>query len=383
MLEGLLRGKMIIDLVRNALKKLILSGVSLLVISQGLWGAGLSEEMPLSEHIENVEVLPAELVRHLPMDVNSQIAYFVKYYTTEKREVLQRWFRRCGPFLPYFKIIFKEEGLPEDLVYLALVESGCNPFAVSRAGAVGIWQFIESTARLYGLKIDYWIDERKDFIKSTHAAVRYLKKLYETFGDWRLAVASYNAGEGRVSRALKARNFADYWKVMMSGAIPFETFAYLPQWLAVSIIIKDPQKYGFLPVTEDPWDFVEVMVPGGLDLRVLSLAGEIDYEILRKLNAELRREFTPPGELYPLKVPITSADKLLTNLKRLELREIKVNTPSGEVSLFVGPGTLFILKTLDQKEDSSKKKASKATLEKTSQKTSKKTSKKVYKKKKR
>lgn len=358
---------MIIDLVRNALKKLILSGVSLLVISQGLWGASLSEEMPLSEHIENVEVLPAELVRHLPMDVNSQIAYFVKYYTTEKREVLQRWFRRCGPFLPYFRVIFREEGLPEDLVYLALVESGCNPFAVSRAGAVGIWQFIESTARLYGLKIDYWIDERKDFIKSTHAAVRYLKKLYETFGDWRLAVASYNAGEGRVSRALKARNFADYWKVMMSGAIPFETFAYLPQWLAVSIIIKDPQKYGFLPVTEDPWDYVEVKVPGGLDLRVLSLAGEIDYEILRKLNAELRREFTPPGELYPLKVPITSADKLLTNLKRLELTEIKVNTPSGEVSLFVGPEDFFISKTLDQKENTSKK-----TIKKTSKKTSRK-----------
>jgi membrane-bound lytic murein transglycosylase D len=371
---------MIIDLVRNALKKLILSGVSLLVISQGLWGASLSEEMPLSEHIENVEVLPAELVRHLPMDVNSQIAYFVKYYTTEKREVLQRWFRRCGPFLPYFRVIFREEGLPEDLVYLALVESGCNPFAVSRAGAVGIWQFIESTARLYGLKIDYWIDERKDFIKSTHAAVRYLKKLYETFGDWRLAVASYNAGEGRVSRALKARNFADYWKVMMSGAIPFETFAYLPQWLAVSIIIKDPQKYGFLTVTEDPWDFVEVMVPGGLDLRVLSLAGEMDYEILRKLNAELRREFTPPGELYPLKVPITSADKLLTNLKRLELREIKVNTPSGEVSLFVGPEDFFISKTLDQKENNSKKRALKATSEKTSKKTIKKTSEKTSKK---
>jgi len=292
-------------------------------------------ETILSEHIENVEVLPAELVVNLPGDVNQQIAYFVKYFTTEKKEVLQRWFRRCGPYLPYFRLIFKEQGLPEDLVYLAIVESGCNPFAVSRAGAVGIWQFVEGTARLYGLKIDYWIDERKDFIKATYAASRYLKKLHEVFGDWRLAVASYNAGEGRVSRAVKSRNFADYWRVMMSGAIPFETFAYLPQWLAVSIIVKNPQKYGFDPLEESPWEYVEVEVKGGLDLKVLALASETDLQVLRSLNAELRREITPPGEsTYPLKIPSQARDKLFQNLLKLELEPIKVKTPSGEVTIY-------------------------------------------------
>ncbi|BAU23877.1 hypothetical protein THC_1512 [Caldimicrobium thiodismutans] len=350
------------------LKKITGFMLFFLLIAHNLWGENIFQEIPLSEHIENVEVLPSEIVRHLPMDVNSQIAYFVKYYTTEKKEVLQRWFRRCGPFLPYFRVIFKEEGLPEDLVYLALVESGCNPFAVSRAGAVGIWQFIETTGRLYGLKVDYWIDERKDFIKSTYAAAKYLKKLYEIFGDWRLAVASYNAGEGRVSRALRAKNFADYWKVMMSGAIPFETFAYLPQWLAISIIIKDPQKYGFLPLIEEPWDYVELNVPGGLDLKVLSLAAEVDYDILRKLNAELRREFTPPGVTYPLKIPITSADKLLANLKRLELEEVKVNTPSGEVTLFVSAKDSVIIRNFEEKkgENSSKKKTTSSNRTKTS-----------------
>lgn len=292
------------------------------------------KEVFLSEHIENVEVLPSEIVIHLPSDINEQIAYYVKYFTTEKREVLQRWFKRCGPYLPYFRVIFKEEGLPEDLVYLALVESGCNPFAVSRAGAVGIWQFVEGTARFYGLKIDFWIDERKDFIKSTYAASRYLKKLYEVFGDWRIAVASYNAGEGRISRALKAKNFADYWKVMMSGSIPFETFAYVPQWLAVSIIAKNPQKYGFEPIDETPWEFVEVEVPGGLDLKALSLAAGTDLYLMRSLNAELRREFTPPNSVYPLKIPSQAREKFLKNLSLLPLEPIKVKTPEGEVTLF-------------------------------------------------
>lgn len=368
------------------LKKLISFSLFFLFIVHSLWGEDKFQDLPLSEHIENVEVLPSEIVRHLPMDVNAQIAYFVRYYTTEKKEVLQRWFKRCAPFLPYFRVIFKEEGLPEDLVYLALVESGCNPFAVSRAGAVGIWQFIESTGRLYGLKMDYWIDERKDFIKSTYAAAKYLKKLYEIFGDWRLAVASYNAGEGRVSRALRAKNFADYWKVMMSGAIPFETFAYLPQWLAISIIIKDPQKYGFLPLIEEPWDYVEVNVPGALDLKVLSLAAEVDYDILRKLNAELRREFTPPGTTYLLKIPITSSEKLFANLKRLELKEIKVNTPSGEVTLFVNAEDTIISHNFEEKrrEELSGKKVSSGFKSKTQPtSTSKKTTKKVTSKKKR
>ncbi|MFN4196830.1 MAG: lytic transglycosylase domain-containing protein [Caldimicrobium sp.] len=288
-----------------------------------------------SEYIENVEILPSEIVKHLPMDVNAQIAYFIKYYTTEKREVVERWFRRCGPLLPYFRIIFKEEGLPEDLIYLALVESGCNPFAVSPAKAVGIWQFIETTAKNYGLKIDFWIDERRDFIKSTYAAAKYLKKLYEIFGDWRLAIASYNAGEGRVSRALKAKNFVDYWRLMMSGAIPYETFAYLPQWLAISAIAKNPQKYNFEPIKEDPLDYVEVEVLGGLDLRALALAAEANWETFRMLNAELRRDFTPPNRTYLIKIPFASKMRFLENLAHLELKEIKTNTPEGDVLLYV------------------------------------------------
>lgn len=289
----------------------------------------------LTEHIENVEILPGELIKHLPQDINAQISYFVKYFSTEKKEVTQRWLKRCEPYLPYFRLIFREEGLPEDLIYLALVESGCNPFAVSPANAVGIWQFIEGTARHYGLKINYWIDERRDFIKATYAAARYLKRLYEIFGDWRLAVASYNAGEGRVSRALKARNLADYWKLMMSGAIPFETFAYVPQWLAMTIIVKNPEKYGFEPIIENPWDFVEVEVPGGLDLKALALAAETDWDTIRKLNAELRRGITPPETNYLLKIPFPAKNSFFKNLSKLNLRAVTLKTAEGEFQVFV------------------------------------------------
>lgn len=318
----------------DTIKRILLFVFFLVFLSFPISLKGQREEDLFSEHIENVEILSSEIVKHLPMEVNAQIAYFIKYFSTEKREVLQRWFKRCGPFLPYFRVIFKEEGLPEDLIYLALVESGCNPFAVSPAKAVGIWQFIESTGRNYGLKIDFWIDERRDFIKSTYAAARYLKKLYEIFGDWRLAVASYNAGEGRVSRALKAKNFIDYWRLMMGGAIPFETFAYLPQWLAVSAIAKNPQKYGFEPIKEEPYDFVEVEVQGGLDLRALAISAETDWETMRKLNAELRREFTPPNRNYPLRIPYQAKKNFFFNLANLDLKELKVNTPEGEVVLY-------------------------------------------------
>ncbi|MFN3920990.1 MAG: lytic transglycosylase domain-containing protein [Caldimicrobium sp.] len=316
------------------IKKFLLFSFMFIFLNLPITLKGQIEEDLFSEHIENVEILPSEIVKHLPMDINAQIAYFIRYFSTEKREVLQRWFKRCEPFLPYFRVIFREEGLPEDLIYLALVESGCNPFAVSPAKAVGIWQFIESTGRNYGLKIDFWIDERRDFIKSTYAAAKYLKKLYEIFGDWRLAVASYNAGEGRVSRALKAKNFIDYWQVMRSGAIPFETFAYLPQWLAVSAIAKNPQKYGFEPIREEPYDFIEVEVPGGLDLRALAISAETDWDTMRKLNAELRRDFTPPNRNYLLRIPYKAKKNFYFNLAHLELKELKVNTPDGEVILY-------------------------------------------------
>jgi membrane-bound lytic murein transglycosylase D len=233
------------------------------------------------------------------------------------------WFERAGFYLPYFKAIFKKFGIPEDLAYLALMESGCSPFAVSRAGAVGFWQFIKSTARRYGLKINYWVDERKDFIKATYAAARYLKDLYELFGDWRAAVASYNAGEGRLLRLMKIRNFASFWQIMTSGLLPYETAAYLPQWMAIVLIAKNPEKYGFKPIRKAPLLFEEVKVEGGLDLRVIAMAGGIDLGLLYLLNAKFRRGITPPGKVSKVRVPLYKAEEVKRNLPLVPVVKVR------------------------------------------------------------
>jgi len=296
--------------------------------------ARAQEEALFQERVEVFEPLPQELIKHLPSDINQQIAYFVKYFSTEKREVTERWFRRCGPVLPYFKMIFKEEGLPEDLVYLAMIESGCNPFAVSRAGAVGIWQFMEGTARSYGLRIDFWEDERRDFLASTRAAAKYLKRLYQIFNDWRVAVASYNAGEGRVLRGLKTKNFADYWRAMMSGAFPLETFAYVPQWLAITILAKNPEKYNLPPLESKPFDLDEVEVPGGFELKSLAQASGMDAELFFFLNAKYRRGFLPPQKSSKVWVLYENKHTLLKNIYSLPWAEVKVEHNGEKIVLY-------------------------------------------------
>ncbi|PMP69178.1 MAG: hypothetical protein C0190_00390 [Thermodesulfobacterium geofontis] len=281
----------------------------------------LNKEFYQEEAYEAIGELPPEIVKNLPPDINAQVAYFLNYYKNEKKEVIERWLARCSLFLPYFKVIFKEFNLPEDLVYLAYIESGCNPLATSPAGAAGIWQFMEITAKSYGLKIDEWIDERRDFIKSTYAAAKYLKALYNIFGDWRIAIASYNAGVGKLKRILEAKNFADYWQIINSDNIPVETSIYLPQWMAITLIAKEPEKYGFSAVENGILDYEEIKVNGGVDLRVFSVAGEIDYNLLLLLNAELRKRVTPPDTIYTLKVPFGKREILQTNL--LSIKTIK------------------------------------------------------------
>lgn len=285
------------------------------------------------EMYEVVEELPPRVIKNLPQDINEQVAYFIRYFTHEKKEVTERWFRRCSMYLPYFKVIFREENVPEDLVYLAFIESGCNPFAVSRAGAVGIWQFMEGTAKLYGLKVDYWVDERRDFIKSTYAAARYLKKLYQIFGDWRPAVASYNLGEGRLMRILRAKNFVDYWQLLNSGSLPLETAAYLPQWMAITFIAKNPHKYGFKLTEENMLSYEEIEVNGGVDLKVFALAGGIDLDILLILNAELRKQITPPYGSYTLKVPLGKKEIIRNNLNFIKTTLIEKQTPEGMIEI--------------------------------------------------
>ena len=269
---------------------------------------------------ENLELLPEEIVtEELPPNLNDQINYFIHYFTVKNREVFEIWLKRSGRYLPMIRNIFLRYGLPEDLAYLAMIESGFNPFAYSRAGACGIWQFMRGTARKYGLKIDYWIDERRDPEKATEAAALYLSDLYEIFGDWRLACAAYNAGEGKISRAILKYRTRDFWKLCRYPYLRRETKNYLPKWLAALVIAKNPEKYGFFVKYDPPLDYEIVEVPGGTDLRVVALAAGVDYSTIKTLNAELRRAKTPPYMAsYPVKVPFGTAEMVEKYLSRVK-----------------------------------------------------------------
>jgi membrane-bound lytic murein transglycosylase D len=191
------------------------------------------------------------------------------------------------------KDIFKEKNLPEDLVYVAMIESGFNPYAVSWAKAVGPWQFMPATGKLYGLKIDWWIDERKDPIKSTMAAAEHLKDLHNLFGSWPLALASYNAGAGKVQRAVLRARSDDFWDLKASRYIRKETKNYVPKYMAATILAKNPEAYGFSINSIEPFNFDEVVVDQSTDLRLIARCADCTYEEVKELNPEIKRWVTP------------------------------------------------------------------------------------------
>jgi len=207
--------------------------------------------------------------------------------------------------------ILQEHGLPPDLVYLVLVESGFNPYARSPAEAVGPWQFIEGTARRYGLKVNDFVDERRDPEKSTHAAARYLKDLYQQFGCWYLAAAGYNAGEKRVEKSMVRLGSRDFWLMAQNGHLPKETCNFVPQFIAAALIARNPQRYGFEEITyQRPHRYDRVQVPGDTDLRWFAELLGISYEELQEINPELKQAKIPPDQTkYTLKVPMNQKEK--------------------------------------------------------------------------
>lgn len=240
----------------------------------------------------------------IPMILNDSVENHLEYFKTRGREVFQLWLDRSARYIPVMKDIFKEKNLPEDLVYVAMIESGFNPYAVSWARAVGPWQFMPATGKLYGLKIDWWIDERKDPIKSTYAAAEHLKDLHNLFGSWSLALASYNAGAGKVQRAVLRTRSDDFWDLKASRYIRKETKNYVPKFMAATIIAKNPGAYGFIVSKYEPYKFDEVVVEQSTDLRLIARCAGCSYEEIKELNPEIRRWVTPPQfSKYTVKIP--------------------------------------------------------------------------------
>jgi membrane-bound lytic murein transglycosylase D len=252
-----------------------------------------------------------------------EITKNITLFTEKYKERFASYLRRSGKYTELMRDILKKSDIPEQIVFLPLIESGFNPYAYSRARAVGYWQFISSTAQKYGLKINWWRDERRDPVKSTEAAARYLRDLYDMFDSWILAMAAYNAGEGKISRALKKTKTDDYWTLLKTKHIRNETKNYIPKFIAASLIADSPEDFGFEDIKYYPpliYDTVTLTSP--IDLEVAAQCAETSVDIIQELNPELRRWCTPPDvPEYTLRIPPDSRDIFLENLMNIPEEE--------------------------------------------------------------
>jgi peptidoglycan lytic transglycosylase D len=250
-----------------------------------------------------------------PVSINPQVQYFLDRFTGARRDVVNLWVGRSGRYLGMVREVLRNRGLPEELAYTAMIESGFNPLAVSRVGAKGMWQFMAATARRYGLRVDRWIDERLDPEKSTVAAASYLKDLYTMFGSWALAQAAYNAGEVKITRAIRATGSSDFWTLAKTKHLRNETKDFVPAIHAATLIAENPDQYGFEFVQESPVGVETIAVPASTDLRRLAAKAGIPLATLRSLNPVLVRAMTPPGKPWQLKVPAGTRGSVLTALE--------------------------------------------------------------------
>jgi membrane-bound lytic murein transglycosylase D len=246
----------------------------------------------------------------LPLMMNDQVAGFINYFSNRGRGTLERGLERSGRYEDMIRATLRQEGVPQDLIYLAQAESGFHPLAVSRAGARGMWQFMGSRARGYGLEHDWWVDDRQDPLKATRAAARHLKDLYNQFGDWYLAMAAYNSGPGTVQSAVKRTGYADFWELYRRNVLPRETRNYVPIIVAVTIMAKNPEQYGLDTVVKDKpiaYDTVKIDYP--VDLRLVAECVDAPVSDLQDLNPSLLRMTTPKNSEFDLHVPAGTADK--------------------------------------------------------------------------
>jgi membrane-bound lytic murein transglycosylase D len=268
--------------------------------------------------------------------MNSQVKYFFDRFTTSRRDVVGLWVRRSGQYLGMIFHVFRTKGLPEDLAFTAMIESGFNPVAVSRVGAKGLWQFMAPTARLYGLRVDRWVDERLDPEKSTVAAAGYLNDLYVRYGSWELAQAAYNAGEVKVDRAIRGTGSTDFWDLSRSKYLRRETKDFVPAIQAAMVIGRDPSQYGFDPSPMSPPDVERVTVPASTDLRKLAASSGIPLETLRSLNPVLIRGISPPGRTWEVRVPGGTREAVMAALTPAPRAKVVVASASSRRAPAVG-----------------------------------------------
>ena len=241
----------------------------------------------------------------IPVELNESIERWLSYFKGNGRDFFSRWLERRGAWEPMIEAVMTEHGLPNDLVSVAMIESGFSNLARSHASAVGMWQFIAPTARGYALVVDYWIDERRDPMLATAAAARYFIDLHGMFDDWYLAWAAYNSGPGTVRSAIRRGDSRDYWELSRQRLIPPETRNYVPKIIAATIIAHNPEEHGFeLGPLHEPWQFDEVEIEGSVSLNVIATCAGVDLEEVTVLNPSLLRATTPPRATTTVRLPL-------------------------------------------------------------------------------
>lgn len=288
------------------------------MLASGCFHVGPSAKQAMTSVAPNVGAVAAASAARQPVAARAPGAVFdlhkpevesrVAHFQTRLRDFFDDALLRGAKYVPTMADMLVREGLPAELAYLPLIESGYRPQAVSRAGAVGPWQFIPETGKRYGLRIDSMVDERRDPIKSTQAAVQYLKELHEMFGDWELSLAAYNSGEYRVASILANTDAGDFWDMRERGYLPSETSEYVPRFLAAVRIASAPQRYGFAQPAHVPFCFDTVHVDRQVSLRTAAGFCGVPASELAELNPALRRGVTPTG--YALRVPAGKAAPL-------------------------------------------------------------------------
>ncbi len=261
----------------------------------------------------------AVAAQQIPVEMNSRVQKWLDYFQGRGRPVMARWLSREPKYRPMVERILAENELPSELFCLAMIESGLNPKAYSRAHAVGMWQFISSRAKIHDLRVDWWVDERRDPEKATYAAADYLSMLYEMFGSWELALAGYNAGEGRVSRAQrKTPSCPDYWCL----DLPRETEDFVPKFMAAVLIVRDPTAYGFERCSGDELAYDSIEVSDATDLGVIADAAGVSTETIREMNPAIRRWCTPPSAgSTTVRIPVGTASACVAAIESIPPEE--------------------------------------------------------------
>jgi membrane-bound lytic murein transglycosylase D len=329
-------------------------------LGRGLDGAPLADPAPIggaSVKLPELLGIPEEELRakyDIPVELNDAVVAYIRFFQTDTRAHFARWLARSTRYIPMMRQVLEKHGLPLDLVYLSMIESGFSSYAYSFAKAAGVWQFVVGTSRRYGLLTDFWVDERRDPAKATEAAAKYLKDLRHRFhGDWYLAWAGYNAGEGKVDRAIRKEKTTDFWRMMGKGrTLRAETKHYVPKLIAAALIAKHPERFGFHVDYEQPPEVDELFVHDATDLHVLAKTAGIDFEQFHDLNPELRRFCTPPGG-WTIRLPKGSRESFLAAYEklgpndRLSFTEHRVEKgePIGKIARAYGVSEAAILRT--------------------------------------